>query len=293
MAEIFGRIGLMIDLLHLPEKNQRELELIKNIIAKSSQAEMVLLFGSYARGDWVSDRYREGHVTYEYLSDYDILVVVRSDRTEKNFSLWNDIERKIKEDPEIETPVSLVVDTIHFVNKRLSEGNYFYNDIKKEGVVLYDSGEFKLSEPKILKGNERKFLQKRDFNFWFQKAQSFKKDYLHNLEDREYNNAAFHLHQIAEVLYVAILLVATGYKPKTHNLEKIENIVLESVPELRDVFPKEDPEQKRMFDLLKSSYTDARYRQDFEITKNELDYLFSCIQKLEDLVYTLCTRMMG
>ncbi len=293
MAGIFGRIGSMTDLLHLPEKNQRELELIKKIIVEGSKAEMVILFGSYARGDWVSDRYREGHIMYEYLSDYDILVIVRSDKIEKNFGVWNEVERKIKEDPEIETPVSLVVDTIHFVNKRLSEGNYFYSDIKKEGIVLYDSGEFKLSEPKSLSGNEQKFLQKRDFDFWFQKAQSFKKDYLHNLEDKEYSNAAFHLHQIAEVLYVAVLLVATGYKPKTHNLEKIENIVTESVPELRNVFPKENPDQKRMFDLLKSFYTDARYRQDFEITKNELDYLFSCTQRLEDLVYTLCTRMMG
>ena len=283
----------MSDLLYLPEKNQRELELIKKIIIEGSKTEMVVLFGSYARGDWVSDRYREGHIMYEYLSDYDILVIVRSEKAEKNFGLWNEIERKIKEDPEIETPVSLVVDTIHFVNKRLAEGNYFYSDIKKEGIVLYDSGEFKLSEPKSLSGNEQKFLQKRDFDFWFQKAQSFKKDYLHNLEDKEYNNAAFHLHQIAEVLYVAVLLVATGYKPKTHNLEKIENIVLEAVPELRNVFPKENPDQKRMFDLLKSSYTDARYRQDFGVTKSELDYLFSCVQKLEDLVYTLCTRMMG
>lgn len=291
--EIFDRIGLMVDLLHLPKKNQGELELIKKIIIEDSKAEMVILFGSYARGDWVSDRYKEGHITYEYLSDYDILVIVKSEKLEKNFGLWNEIERKIKDDSEIENPVSLVVDTIHFVNKRLSEGNYFYSDIKKEGVVLYDSGEFKLSEPKSLSGNEQKFLQKRDFDFWFQKAQSFKKDYLHNLEDGEYNNAAFHLHQIAEVLYVAVLLVATGYKPKTHNLEKIENMVLESIPELRNVFPKETQEQKRMFDLLKSSYTDARYRQDFGVTRNELDYLFSCVQKLEDLVYTLCTRIMS
>ena len=38
---------------------------------------MIILFGSYARGDWVSDEYTEGHITYSYQSDLDIMVVLK------------------------------------------------------------------------------------------------------------------------------------------------------------------------------------------------------------------------
>jgi hypothetical protein len=46
---------------------------------------MIILFGSYARGQWVEDIYTEGHITYEYISDFDILVLTRLKKTAKDF----------------------------------------------------------------------------------------------------------------------------------------------------------------------------------------------------------------
>jgi len=54
---------------------------------------MVILFGSYATGKWVEDRYIEKGITYEYRSDYDLLVVL----THEEFSQKIKIEDKIKE----------------------------------------------------------------------------------------------------------------------------------------------------------------------------------------------------
>ena len=43
-------------LAHLPEDKRNELELIKDIILdKILDVRMIVLFGSYARGDWVED----------------------------------------------------------------------------------------------------------------------------------------------------------------------------------------------------------------------------------------------
>ncbi|WP_156793078.1 nucleotidyltransferase domain-containing protein [Rickettsia honei] len=41
---------------------------------------LIILYGSYARGDWVKDMYTEDHTTYSYTSDFDFLV-------EKNVNL--------------------------------------------------------------------------------------------------------------------------------------------------------------------------------------------------------------
>nr|WP_241760896.1 hypothetical protein [Rickettsia endosymbiont of Ixodes scapularis] len=39
-------------------------------------------------------------------------------------------------------------------------GRYFYTDIKKEGILLYNSGEFTLSEAKELPWSEMKEIAK-------------------------------------------------------------------------------------------------------------------------------------
>lgn len=74
---------------HLPEKKQRELARIVEIIheefedaMKGGEAEFkkkgriwkVILFGSYARGTWVD----EPHTKKGYRSDYDILIIVNT-----------------------------------------------------------------------------------------------------------------------------------------------------------------------------------------------------------------------
>ncbi|MHC4397037.1 MAG: nucleotidyltransferase domain-containing protein [Planctomycetota bacterium] len=54
-------------LSHLPKHKQAELKLITRIIRKQfPSAHMIILFGSYARGQWVEDTYTEGHITYGY-----------------------------------------------------------------------------------------------------------------------------------------------------------------------------------------------------------------------------------
>ena len=60
-------------LSHLPESKQHELEVIQEIIRAHVKAQMIILFGSYATGKWVEDRYVEDGITYEYQSDFDIL----------------------------------------------------------------------------------------------------------------------------------------------------------------------------------------------------------------------------
>jgi len=275
---------------HLSPQKQEELQKIVQIIKEKASVDMIILFGSFARGDWVSDKYKEGHITYEYQSDFDILLLVRNEKLEKNHGIWNSIETQIQNDSSIQMPVNLLVDTIHFVNDRILEGNYFYNDIKREGVLLYDSGDFNLSTPKALTPEERCALAQRDYDFWYKKAHSFLRDYRHNMEDGEWNNAAFHLHQSVEALFVTMLLVFTGYKPKTHNLSKIEALIVDVNPSVSKIFPKKTAEQRHLFELLRRAYVDARYKVDYKITREELDQLFLRAQRLADLVKESCLQ---
>ncbi len=54
---------------------------------KYSEIETVILFGSYARGNWVEDKYVEKGITYEYKSDYDLLIVLSKNGQATNENL--------------------------------------------------------------------------------------------------------------------------------------------------------------------------------------------------------------
>ena len=49
------------------------------------------------------------------------------------------------------------------VNNALSRRQYFFTDIKKEGVLLYDSKKFKLEKAHKLSPEERKQTAQEDF----------------------------------------------------------------------------------------------------------------------------------
>lgn len=50
---------------NLPQQKQRELDQITHLLTAHKGVEMVILFGSYAKGTSVEDRYVEKGITYE------------------------------------------------------------------------------------------------------------------------------------------------------------------------------------------------------------------------------------
>ncbi|WP_428625087.1 nucleotidyltransferase domain-containing protein [Sedimenticola sp.] len=68
--------GMQTNISHLPLKKQRELEQITEIVKAQEGVEMVILFGSYARGDWREEKELKPNRWSGHASDYDILVVV-------------------------------------------------------------------------------------------------------------------------------------------------------------------------------------------------------------------------
>jgi uncharacterized protein len=118
------------DLTFLPNNKQAELAQITSIITQAVPAEMVILFGSYARNEWVEEKYNDEH--YRYQSDFDILVIVETKSEHLQSKFERDIEEKLEQLEGINTPVSVIVHDVTFINRRLSKAQYFFTDIKKK-----------------------------------------------------------------------------------------------------------------------------------------------------------------
>lgn len=56
-----------------------------------------------------------------------------------------------------------------------------------------------------------------------------------------------------------------------------------------NLFPKQTEEHKRLFELLKRAYIDARYNmKEYHITKGDLEYLSHKVQQLKQLTEEIC-----
>ena len=276
-------------LAHLPEDKQQELALITALIREQldpKTLEMIILFGSYATGHWVEDTYVEDGITYEYKSDYDILVVTKS---RKGYPEWGlqQLSRLIREDPRV-GKASLIHHPINFLNEKISNQYYFFTDIYQEGVLLYDSKRKQLAAPQKLSPKKRLEKAEDYFAYWLEKGDSFFRHYRYATKETDYNMAAFQLHQATEGYYSALLLVFTDYRPKTHDLEELGSMVNKLDKQLRAVFPRQTAEEKHLFELLRRAYVEARYNKNYRITAEELQYLAERVQLLRALTEKLC-----
>ncbi|WP_026630122.1 HEPN domain-containing protein [Dyadobacter alkalitolerans] len=280
-------------LSHLPQNKQDQLRTLTQIVLHKVPAEMIILFGSYARGDWVED-YQE---KYEYVSDFDILIITKDKNSAKQVKKSRELEEELMANEDI-TRTSIIYHSIGFVNDKIERNYYFFVDILKEGIMLFDSGKFTLSEPKELNSAQRMEKSTEEFEHWFESAnhflEAFEFFFLKGENKRTYfNNAAFELHQATERYYAAILLVFTDYKPRIHDIEILGNQVIKQHAELATVFPMSTEEEKRLFVLLKKAYIDARYNKNYRIEKAELEYLGNRVALLKDLTERVCRERIG
>lgn len=287
---------------HLPASKQRELEHIKTVLMREFEAAVaggtqawrrngriikLILFGSFARSDWV-DEPQNG-----YQSDWDLLVIVSHEKLTDIADYWFAAEDKLLRDPEVKRQVNINVHTLQEVNEALSKGRYFWVDIIRDGVLLYDQPGSALAAPMpptpadayemAMEYFDRhsKIASNRLETFQFQVGRGVD-DLLWRRE------AAFMLHQTCEASYACLLLVATFYFPRSHNLKFLRSLAEDKDRRLIDAWPRETKSDRRRFELLKRAYVEARYSPHYEITPEELTWLAERVAALLDLIKTAC-----
>lgn len=272
---------------HLPVNKQAEILRISGVIQGVINPEIIILFGSYAKGSYVENRYSpENGPIYEYISDYDFLIVTK-ENTEKAHHWENLILSKLEK---VKPPINLEIHELNYINKGLELGEYFFVDIVNEGITLINKGSVTFANPRILSASEKQEKAERYFQTWFPQAVNLLKTARFNFSEGDYKIGVFLLHQAVESLYNATLLVFTDYKHKIHNLWKLRKKTKHLSEELFQVFkPETDNHEEHLFDLLKRGYIDARYRTDYVITKEELDELIERVSKMVKIVEDICT----
>lgn len=279
-----------IDSLFKPKDQHKatELKAIVDTVTKAfSDVEMIILFGSYAAGKWVEDIQHIDGNEFGYKSDFDLLIILQSNNKANNSSYTASIETAIKS-LNLTTPLGAIYHGIDFVNKQINEGSYYFREIIEQGYMLYNSNRHTLAAIKPLNILELKEKAERDFAYWTKKADQALRKHELCVEHDFLEEAAFELHQATERYYSAVQLVFTGYKPKTHDIADLEGYVNKLDQRFAVVFLHATQQQEDYFQLLKRAYVDARYNINYQISKEELNYIYNRVLILQKLTKEIC-----
>jgi HEPN domain-containing protein/predicted nucleotidyltransferase len=275
---------------YLPKRKQDDIHyLVRAVLEKLPETQMIILYGSYATGKYVDyDERVEFGIRTSYMSDYDILVVTHNVTDRRAEQKLDSVEHKYYTNPETQTPVQFINDDIKRLNKALSEGRYFYTQLKKEGILLYDTKNYKLARRRKLKYDEIKQQAQEYFDEKFDRANSFIRSAKHDCSDKDLKMASFHFHQACENFFNAVNLTFTLMNNKQHDLLKLLNHVKRYSEDFIKIFPRDTDEDKRLFKLLRAAYIEARYNPHFKVTKEDIDSLTPAIDQLSLLVKRIC-----
>ncbi|RHO66363.1 HEPN domain-containing protein [Alistipes sp. AF48-12] len=281
----------------LPERKQRDLhELVRLIRDEVKDVVMVILYGSYAKNTYVEcDERRDFGVKTFYISDYDLLVVTKRRLGERESTINTRIKDRFLygKDAEFHTRPQIINESISKLNNAISECWYFYVDILEQGVMLYDSGEYELVTPRDLNYAEIKEMAQKYFDNKFIIASDFLDGALYYYDKRKYKMASFNLHQAAENYLKTVRLVYSLYGHKEHDLEFLLGKCKLHTLELAKVFPRDTEEEERLFELLKRAYVEARYNDDFIVTKSDIDALTPKVEQLRDITDRICKEQIA
>ena len=175
------------------------------------------------------------------------------------------------------------------MNQALKRGEYFWVDIVRDGIALYELPQHELATPMPASPLDALAMAEGYFatqlgaiDRWLKLAEVSLNE---QKADSEWSKtAAFNLHQATETAYACFLLVRTLYFPRSHNIKFLRSLAEDNEPRLIEAWPRATKLDRRRFELLKRAYVEARYSASYEVSRDDLEALTHSVRQLRDIV---------
>ncbi|MCD8739690.1 HEPN domain-containing protein [Mucilaginibacter roseus] len=234
-------------------------ELVKIIRNRVPSVQMIIHLGTHSKPE-----------------AYYLLVVT----DEKDKSFEHDIIHTIEAICKPLIDVCVIVHKSDAFIRGISEGGRFFCNALAKCEIAYRSAELALPKlPSVDKGlvqMQNEAIWKR----WGKQGKDFLDTALHSYDEGNYGLSLFLMHQAVESALSAIIWINLGYRLSIHNLERMLRLTLMFTDDLRGIFEIGPGKDAGLFDLLQSSYTSARYKDDFNADSEMVKALSDMVCKL-------------
>lgn len=209
---------------------------------------------------------------------YDLLVITRENEKRSRHEITDMLDSCLTGGS---VRATVIVHGIKAVNEALLNGSHFFYDVCQSGLILYDN-----SETALLSCGRRAATTdipsiEQVWRAGFELAQQFLNGASYFSSSGCDNIAAFMLHQAVEHTCTALVRLITGYRPATHNLNRLLALTENFSPMSLIVFPRNTPEERDLFNLLARAYSDVRYKEGFKVPRLKTPLLIERVSRLQ------------
>ncbi|MBO9684169.1 MAG: HEPN domain-containing protein [Flavisolibacter sp.] len=251
-----------------------------DIIVKVTNPDMIFLLGVSLQRRKSESIFNEQAPSAQHISDCTLLILI-SDLSTNGLHEWQDkIENHCKR---IMPVTTLVLKTATF-QLWLKAGHQFALSAWNASPMLYHADS--VCKEDILVAPAP--VNNKDAAKQWEEGLSKAKEFLVGAElyrvRKQHKMSAFMLHQSAEHALLALLVTGTGYHPNTHSIDRLIRYGSLIAYQLPDVFPRKTDQDKRLFSLLQKAYIDTRYKEDYDITEEELLTLAEKVSRIHEIL---------
>jgi HEPN domain-containing protein len=253
-----------------------QLQQIVDIIVHVMKPEKIFFLGASMVCNNAENVFRKNILSSCTIKEYQLLVVLPD--TEKRDA--DEVQDIIENNCRSHTPVTSIVIPLHIFNQWMVKGHLLAHTVYHADCLIHDKGTAALASPGEYKVGELQRKVRKEFEDWAGRAVEFLAGAETFRTREQYNIAAFLLHQAAELAYMAIVRLVTGFRAGTHNLDKLSRYAVPFCGTATHVFPRHNDKERRLFKLIQKAYIHGRYKDDFIITEKELEILMERVAQL-------------
>jgi HEPN domain-containing protein len=252
---------------HLPSSQEQKFRESVYAIATAVAPEKIICYGTRTRlmHTWsIVDPVLNSTMN----TDYDLLLITKPGIKRREHEILDIVAQH-------STPGCRIIAIAHSlwaVNKALEQGRSFFVNIYKQGILVYDSSGIPLVTPSICDNAEHLADIQAQWNRHFGLAEKFLEGASYYITSGTAALAVFMLHQATEHTCIALIKACLGYRPTTHNLNRLLALTENFSEYPSYIFPQVSQEEIDLFNTLVRAYSDVRYTEILGYLSKKLKY---------------------
>ncbi|WP_295715033.1 HEPN domain-containing protein [Mucilaginibacter sp.] len=267
--------------IKVSDAQQKELQEIAIALKSHCQIEKIICFGVLRSEETTDTCFTD---TESNLKNTYYLLVLTTELRRIEYTLQDFISNLFPGVFIVAHGLATVIEAVH---KR----DRFFTESCLNGLLVYTSDGFTMV-PEVASENISVDYSKDEdaFNRMYSMASGFMECAYECYEKEFYNNVTFLLHQAVEQACRGLIRLYTGYRSDFHNIDRLLSFCACFSTEPAKLFKRHFKEEKRLFRVLAGSYTEARYRDNYQIIDHDADQLCTLVKAFLDLTLELSSK---
>lgn len=267
---------------HIPPSQEQKFRLAVCAIATAVTPEKIICYGTRT---WLTHTWNivDPVLNSTMNTDYDLLIITKPGTKRREHEILDIVAQYSTQ----ETRIVAIAHSLPAVNEALEQGRSFFVNIYKNGILVYDSSGIPLATPPVCDNADHLTDIKAQWDQHFGLALEFLAGASYYISSGNAALAVFMLHQAAEHSCIALVNACLGYRPATHNLNRLLTLTENFSEYPSYIFPQVSQEEIDLFTTLTRAYSDVRYTANFKVSIEKAGVLRQRVKDLQEIAEKL------